>query len=224
MIATPYVSPRPDVRFKRGMWIGLIFLCLIAAAVAIRRMAALASSPRSAPQQLAALDEAFAKKPILTLIHIVPGLVFVILVPFQFSQPFRNRHLRVHRWMGRVVMSLGLIIGISAVPMSRHPIGGALEASATLCYDGFFLLALSKAFLYIRRRKIVLHREWMIRAMSIALGVATTRPVMGVFFATSRVTRLTPREFFGVAFWIGFTATYIAGELWIRHTRTPIAL
>lgn len=211
--------PQSRTRFHRAMWFGLIFLCFIAAAVAIRRMTALASPPRSAPPQFAGLDAAFAKKPVLTLIHIVPGLVFVILVPFQFSRSFRNRHLRAHRRMGRAVMILGVIIGLSALPVSLHPIGGALEASATLFFDGFFLLALTNAFLHIRRGEVALHREWVIRAMSIALGIATVRPIMGIFFATSSLTGLTPRDFFGIAFWIGFSLTYIAGELWIRYTR-----
>jgi len=204
------------------MWIGLIFLCVIAAAVVIRRMAALAYPPNNPPAQLAGLDEAFAAKPILTLVHIAPGLVFVILVPFQFSRSFRNRHLRAHRWMGRATMLLGVIIGISALPMSRHPIGGGLEASATILFDVFFLLALTKAFVHIRRGHIALHREWVIRAMSIALGIATVRPVMGVFFATSSLTGLKPHDFFGIAFWIGFTLTYVGGESWIRYTRVPL--
>src|SRR5207248_1925887 len=144
--------------------------------------------PRNAPAQLASLDAAFAEKPILTLIHIIPGLMLVILLPFQFSRTFRNRHLRAHRWMGRTVMILGLIIGLSALPMSRRPIGGALELSAILFFDSFFLLALTLAFLHIRRGEIALHREWVIRAMSIALGVTTVRPVMGIFFATSPLT------------------------------------
>jgi hypothetical protein len=59
----------------------------------------------------------------------------------------------------------------------------------------------------------------MIRAIGIALGVATTRPIMGIFFATSRLTGLGPWEFFGTAFWIGFTLTYIATEAWIRSRR-----
>jgi Predicted membrane protein (DUF2306) len=201
------------------MWIGLIFLCVIASAVVIRRIAALAYPPRNPPAQFAGLDEAFAAKPILTLVHIVPGLIFVILVPFQFSRSFRNGHLRAHRWMGRAIMLLGVLIGISALPMSLHPIGGALEASATLFFDGFFLFALTKAFLHIRRAEIALHREWVIRAMSIALGIAAVRPVMGVFFATSSLTGLKPHDFFGMAFWLGFTMTYIAGEMWIRYTR-----
>jgi hypothetical protein len=219
MSATTYAAAAPKVRFRRLMWICLILLCVIAAAAVIRRITALASPPRNAPPQLASLDAAFAKKPVLTLMHIVPGLIFVILVPFQFSRSFRNRHIRTHRWMGRTVMILGLIIGFSALPMSRHPIGGALEVSAILLFDLFFLLALTKAFVHVRRGEITLHREWVIRAMSIALGIASVRPIMGGFFATSRITGLTPHEFFGIAFWTGFALTYIAGEVWIRYSR-----
>jgi hypothetical protein len=56
----------------------------------------------------------------------------------------------------------------------------------------------------------------MMRAIAVLLGIATTRPVMGVFFATESVTHLGPQQFFGTAFWIGFTATYIAGEAYLR--------
>jgi len=197
----------------------MILLCVIGAAAVIRRMLALAYPPQNPPAQFAGLDEAFAKKPVLTLTHIIPGLILVTLVPFQLSRSFRNRHLRIHRWMGRTIMVLGLIIGSSALLLLRDPIGGSLEVCAILCFDAVFLLALTKAFLHIRRGEVALHREWIIRAMSVALGVATVRPIMGVFFATSRVTGLTFHDFFGMAFWIGFVLTYLAGELWIRYTR-----
>ena len=42
---------------------------------------------------------------------------------------------------------------------------------------------------------------------AIGLAVATIRPIVGIFFATSRLTHLTPRDFFGTAFWLGFTLT-----------------
>ena len=200
----------------------MLVLCVVAAAVVVRRVTALLSPPKNVPAQLAGLDQTFATKEALTLAHILPGLAFVILVPFQLSRSWRSRHLRAHRWMGRIVIILGLIIGISALAMSTHPIGGAVEASASIFFDLFFLFALTKAYLHIRRREIGLHREWVIRAMSIALGIATVRPLMGAFFATSRVTRLTPHDFFGIAFWSGFSLTYIAGELWIRYTRVSV--
>lgn len=216
----------PTIRSGRLMWITIIVLCVIGAAVVIRRMTALENPPQNAPAQLVGLDQAFAEKRWLTLIHITPALLLVTLVPFQFSRKFRSRHLRVHRWTGRTVIILGLIIGISAIPMVRHPVGGALEVSCIVFFDALFLFSLTRAYLLIRRCQVAQHREWMIRATSVALGVATVRPIMGVFFATSRLTGLAPHDFFGIAFSIGFTLTWIVGEIWIRYTRRvlPVAL
>jgi hypothetical protein len=56
----------------------------------------------------------------------------------------------------------------------------------------------------------------MLRAFGIGLGVATTRPIVGAFFAART---LAPQEFFGIAFWLGFSVTAIAAEAWINVTR-----
>lgn len=214
-----YKVEHPPLRFQSAMWTGMILLCAIGGAASIRRIVALTQPAQNAPAQLAALDAAFAQKSVLTLLHIIPALVLVILVPFQFSRNFRNRHLRIHRWMGRLCIGLGLVIGVSALGLIRDPIGGTVEVSAILVFDAIFLISLIKAFVHIRRKEIAQHREWIIRAMSVALGVATVRPIMGVFFATGRLTGLTPHEFFGMAFWTGFLLTFLAGESWIRYTR-----
>ena len=55
-------------------------------------------------------------------------------------------------------------------------------------------------------------------------AVATIRPIVGVFFATSRLTHLTPRDFFGTAFWLGFTMQLMVAEIWINYTRKPSAV
>ncbi len=59
----------------------------------------------------------------------------------------------------------------------------------------------------------------MTRAVGILLGIATTRPVMGVFFATSPITHLTPNQFFGIAFWAGFSINAAVIELWLHSKR-----
>ena len=215
------------------MWSAVIFLAFIGVAVGVRRTVllvpivthgyrppAVSSNPRLA--QLSALDDLFAQHPILTLVHIVPGMLFMILGPLQFSSRIRARHLRWHRLSGRVFVVCGLVIGISALVMSfgMPAIGGVNQAAATTLFGTFFLFALGKAFWHIRRREVALHRQWMIRAFSIGLAVAAIRPIIGVFFATSPLTGLTPREFFGIAFWIGFVLHLIAAEAWI-HTTMP---
>jgi uncharacterized membrane protein len=218
---------------QRSMWCAVIFLAVIGVAVAMRRIVNLmpilvhgyhppvvVSNPRLA--QFAALDDLFAHYPILTLVHIVPGLLFMILGPLQFNATIRARHLRWHRWSGRIFAVCGLVIGISALVMSlgMPAIGGVNQAAATTLFAAFFLLALCKAYLHIRRREIAQHRKWMIRAFAIGLAVATIRPIIGIFFATSPLTHLTPHEFFGIAFWIGFVLHLMAAEAWI-HTTAP---
>jgi uncharacterized membrane protein len=171
--------------------------------------------------QVAALDDVFARYPALTLIHILPGLLFMVLGPLQFSATLRRRHRTWHRWSGRVVLLCSLIIGGSALIMSlaMPAIGGVVQAVATTLFALLFLVALGKAYRHIRRREIAQHREWMLRAFAIGLAVATIRPIIGLFFATSRLTGLTPEAFFGIAFWIGFVLHLILAEAWIRWTR-----
>jgi hypothetical protein len=206
-------------RGRRMMWVSLIVLCVIGATAAILRMVALAHPAKTGPPQMVELDALFAAKASLTLAHIVPALALMLLVPFQFSRRFRTRHLKAHRWIGRVVMVLGLIVGVSGLALLKNSVGGAAEVTAILFFDTLFLVALAKAYVYARARAIALHREWVMRAMSVAVGVATVRPIMGAFFAAARLTGMTPNEFFGIAFWIGLTLTSVAGEAWIRHTR-----
>jgi uncharacterized membrane protein len=218
---------------RAGCWVwgAVIFLAAIGSAVALRRIVHLvpvvigayrppAAAPKPALAQLTALDDLFARYPILTLVHIVPGLFFMLLGPWQFSATIRARHVRWHRWNGRIFVCCGVVIGVSALLMSfgMPAIGGVNQAAATTLFGAFFLVALGKAVWHIRRKEVVLHREWMIRAFAVGLAVATIRPIIGIFFATSRVSGLTPREFFGIAFWIGFTAQLMAAEAWIHWT------
>jgi uncharacterized membrane protein len=220
------------IRFRRMLWGAVIFLAFIGTAVAMRRIVHLLPiaihgyQPPPPPAnpvaaQFTALDDLFARYPFLTLTHIVPGVLFMILGPLQFNSRIRTRHLPWHRASGRIFVVCGFVIGITALVMSfgMPAIGGVKQAAATTLFGTFFLFALSRAFWLIRRRQIALHREWMIRAFAIGLAVATIRPIIGIFFATSRLSGLTPHDFFGIAFWIGFVLHLIAAESWIHATR-----
>ncbi len=218
-------------RLRRLMWGAVIFLAVIGVAVVIRRTVVLVpvllhgyhpptvSSPATA--RFTAVDDVFARYPVLTLVHILPGLLFIVLAPLQFSQTLRRRHLQWHRLSGRILLVCGAVIGVSALVISfaMPSIGGVNQAAATTLFALFFLFALGNAFRHVLRGEIALHREWMIRAFAIGLAVATIRPIVGIFFATSRFTGLTPYEFFGTAFWIGFTLHLMAAEAWIHRTR-----
>jgi hypothetical protein len=197
-----------------GLRVGFWICTVIAVAVVIRRLFALAYPPRSAPPQLAALDAVFASHAALTLAHILPALAFVVLTPVVFMRRFAHAV-----WPERILFLLGAVVGGTAYAMSVYPVGGWVERSAVLIFNTLFLYSLARAFWYGRRGDSVLKLRWLVLAIGILLGIATTRPVMGVFFATSRLTHLEPSQFFGIAFWIGFSINTVVVALWLHSRR-----
>jgi hypothetical protein len=189
-----------------GFWASIV----IAVAVVVRRLVAIAHPPQTVPPQMAALDAVFASHAALTIAHIIPAMAFVLLTPFVFLRR------TTAAWAERLLFPLGAIVGLTAYAMSTYSIGGWIERSAVLFFNTLFLFALTRAYGYMRAGEHLLKRQWMTRAVGILFGIATTRPVMGVFFATSARTHLEPRQFFGIAFWIGFSINTIAVELWLR--------
>jgi len=168
-------------------------------------------------------DDGFVNNPILTLLHILPALLFIVLGLLQFAKPIRTKYPAFHRWNGRALLLIGAVVGVSGIVMGfRMAISGVSETAAITFFGSWFLFALTKAFVLIRQRKIDLHREWMIRAFATGMAVTTTRPIVAIFFATSRLTHLTPQDFFGAALWIGFTLHLILAEVWINRTRKAV--
>ncbi len=89
------------------------------------------------PAEVARMDGTFATHHALTLLHVVPGGLFLLFAPLQFSSRLRSRHLALHRWSGRILLPLlvasvlpGLYFGIVM------PFGGLGEAVAIVLFGG----------------------------------------------------------------------------------------
>lgn len=112
-----------------------------------------------------------------------------------------------------VVVSTALYFGLVM------PYGGLSEAMAAATFGGFCLAAMGRAYLAIRRRQVALHREWMMRAFAIAIGISTIRVVGGVFDIVLTPAGYRSQELFVLSLWSGWLLTLGAAELWIRYTR-----
>jgi hypothetical protein len=194
-----------------GLRIGFWVCIAISIAVVLRRVAALAFPRPSAAPQLEKLDASFASHAALTLAHIIPALAFVLLVPIILLRPPGKSS-----WAECILFPLGVVVGLTAYAMSSFAVGGWIERSAVLFFNTWFLFSLARAFVYRLRAELALERRWLLRAIVVLLGIATTRPVMGVFFATSPLTHLAPSQFFGIAFWIGFSINAVIVEIWLH--------
>ncbi len=195
------------VRWPLGVVIG--FLALIG-------IGASASYFFREPANLGFLDY-----PTIVALHVVLGAVYLAFAPFQFVKRIRSRHLGYHRRMGRVLVAVGLVVGVTALFIGVViPFSGWAERVLIGLFGSLFLFALGKGFVHIRARRVALHREWMIRAFAIALAIATQR----VIFIPSLFVVADPTDeqivTLSLAAWSAALVVHSSlAEIWIRLTR-----
>ena len=180
---------------------------LIAIAVVVRRLVELISPSSARPAQMQGIDATFSSHAVLTAMHFVPATLFVIIAAWILLGRSNTDRLEPFFFV------FGIVTGLTAYWMSAYAEGGWIERSAVVVFDTYYLFSLGRAYLLRLRGEPVRKREWMSRAVAILLGIVATRPVIGVFFATSARTHLTPHQFFGIAFWIGFSINAMVIEL-----------
>jgi hypothetical protein len=204
---------------RRAAWAVLISCILIVTVFAGIRVSQ--DIPAVVTGDLPATDSferRYAEHPGLAYAHILPGLVYLGIAPFQVSRRFRTHALRRHRRLGRIAIAAGLLTGGFAIAVGLvFPYGGAAEASASVVFGVYFLAALSMAYRAVRARDIDGHRRWMIRAFAVGTGVGTIRLVIGV----SQAFGVSFDEIFGPAFWVAFVLHATAAEVWLA--RYPVA-
>ena len=120
----------------------------------------------------------FLDYPTIVAVHVVLGALYMLFAPFQFVSRIRSRHIGYHRRMGRVLVALGLVVGVTALFLGLViPFSGWAERVLIGLFGSLFLFAVGKGFLHVRAGRVALHREWMIRAFAIALAIATQRVI-----------------------------------------------
>ena len=110
--------------------------------------------------------------------HVLFGTVALLSGPLQFSSRFRQRHLEIHRVLGRVyVLSVFLSAPTGVILSAGRPgfPGTSMQALA-------WVVCTAAAFITARNRQIPQHRQWMARSYAVTFT-----------FVSSRVLNLSPR-------------------------------
>lgn len=166
-------------------------------------------------------NEGFEEYPTVTSLHVIPGLIYLALAPLQFAGPIRERFRTYHRWSGRLLASIGLIMGAAALFISLvFPYSGIAEQIIVSAFSLFFLFSIIRGFQSARSRRYAEHREWMLRAFAIGLSIVTMRLIfIPILVAVGNPTREIAEFYSIVSFTIAFCVHSLFAELWIRFTR-----
>lgn len=117
------------------------------------------------------------------LVHGVSGACALLIGPFQFTQKFRERHLKAHRVMGRIYVGGTLIVGpIGTYIQYRDQLTGSASSFtyAAFTFAGLWMLSTIVALGFAMKRKIQQHRQWMTRSYAYCLIFLEVRVIIGL--------------------------------------------
>lgn len=164
----------------------------------------------------------FAEFPAITTLHVILGGVYLLLAPFQFMPRIRRRWMTYHRWMGRLLVGLGAVVGITALFMAVViPYSGWSERIIVGPFAILYSVAIVNGYRHVRAKRIEQHRDWMIRAFSLGLAIGTTRLILLPWIIVIVRTTGIPTEpqlatATVTSFAVALFGHAIAAELWIR--------
>ncbi|HKO54520.1 MAG TPA: DUF2306 domain-containing protein [Thermoanaerobaculia bacterium] len=229
----------------RALWLAVVLLVLIGVAAALGRglfpadfitraepfrqqfLQALGrhdSDPAQRAIELQRVDARYGAHRLATFLHIVPGALFLVLAPLQFSTRIRTRHLRFHRWSGRLLVILALPMVAAGFYFGvLMPYAGVREAIVIASVATLFIASLTRAVIAIRRRDVARHREWMLRAFALAIGISVVRLVAAVVDTTLTPAGYDLRGMFVLSLAGGWALSSAAAEAWIaRSASVPV--
>lgn len=107
--------------------------------------------------------------------HLAGGALAMLLGALQFIARVRITWPRIHRWMGRVYL-LAMLIGITGASglIATSPAPAAIRIAFAATGITWVVTAVV-GFVAIRRKRMDMHRRWMIRNYLVTLAPATFR-------------------------------------------------
>lgn len=159
------------------------------------------------------MKASFELHPVGIYMHVFSAVFALALGPFQFSERLRERSRRVHRWLGRLYLGVGVLLGgLSGLYLSQYALGGIAAklgfATFAVCWIGTGLAAWHA----VRRGDIAVHRKWMVRNLALTLGAVTIRlysPVLSVAGVPFEIA-------YPVVAWLCWVPNLIVAEYLVR--------
>lgn len=164
----------PARKTRTPWWVpaGLILLSVIPLTFGVIRLIQLMSGA-----EITLANARFFASPSPVVIHIISSGVYTLFGAFQFVSRLWQRGIKWHRWVGRLLLPFGLLVGFSGLWMTvfyPRPEGASnLLYAFRLFFGSGMILSIILGFISIRKRDVTQHQAWMTRAYAIGMGAAT---------------------------------------------------
>lgn len=107
--------------------------------------------------------------------HIIFGGISLFIGWRQFGNKFRNKHLQVHRIIGKTYVASVLISSVSSIYMGMYANGGIISSVGFICLGWIWLITTLAAVIQIRKGNVVKHQQLMIYSYACTFAAVTLR-------------------------------------------------
>ncbi len=114
------------------------------------------------------------------VVHAVSASVALLIGPWQFLTTVRQRRPWLHRYGGRIYAGAVLIAWSASIPVALHAETGKVASIGFLALGALWIATTAIAVALILRRRIALHRRWMIRSYALTTAAITLRIYLGL--------------------------------------------
>lgn len=207
----PESGPGKGDKGVRSLGRGLVWLLSLGVAgYAVVAYTLLPLGANVHPQMRAVFEEHRAA----ILAHIFGSAVTLLLGPAQFSGSLRAGRPRLHRWLGRVYLGVGVLVGGAAgLYMAPLAFGGIVSQTGFATLAGLWLISGARAYAHARARRFDQHRAWMVRNFALAFAAVTLRLWLGAFAAAG----LSFESYYPWLAWLSWAPNALAAEWLLRR-------
>lgn len=150
----------------------MLILCIGIAAYAIVAYAAFPLGALVHPD----MKTNFENHRLMVYLHIFASSIALLIGPLQFTKKLRISRPRLHRALGKVYLSVGVLLGgVAGLLMDGLAYGGLGSNLGFGILAVLWLYTGARAYWAIRHGDVVTHQRWMIRNFSLTLAAVTLR-------------------------------------------------
>ena len=149
--------------------------------------------------------------------HVLCGVIAILIGPFQFSNKLRTNYLKIHRRIGYTYLIAIFIGGIASF-------GLAFTSKVNLTYmlglaflGVAWFLTSGMAFLCVLRKKILQHKEWMVRSYVVTFAFVFFRLFADILYHYEIAER---SDINGLMSWACWAVPLLFAEVIIQYRKT----
>ncbi len=158
------------------------------------------------------IGESLLSNQLWFLLHVAGASAVLWLGPSQFWPGVRSRFPRFHRYAGRVIVAGSLAASVSSLILStQNPCRGCGASLFTLSATWFFFTCI--AFAAALQRKLIAHREFMIRGYTCALAFVIVRVIGELPISWWGSFAQQPEVLYTTMEWLGWVAPLMFVEV-----------